>query len=184
MFFFKVEDAAISNTRYLAKELEKEFVHSGLQTIVISDLIDEFVKIQGSIMNLIQVYLGIGLVVGIAGLGIVAIRSVVERRQEIGVMRAIGFKKRMVGRSFLTEISFISLTGIFAGILLGVALSFHIYRDFFGMKASFVDFLGMIPVMNLVIIAVIAFVLTILLTISSAFKAAKIVPAEALRFKE
>ncbi|MFQ6127372.1 MAG: ABC transporter permease, partial [Thermoplasmata archaeon] len=181
LFFFKGTESDISGIRTLAKDLEKEYVDSGLQTQVIWDFLAEQLRTQSSVMNLIQVYLGIGLVVGIAGLGIVAIRSVVERTQEIGVMRAIGYKKKMVGRSFLMELSFISLLGIIAGIVLGVALSFHIYRDFFGAAANFMDFLNMIPIVNIVVIAVIAFVLTILLTISSAFKAARIVPAEALR---
>ena len=184
LFFFKGTDSGSSNIRSLAKDLEKEFVGSGLQTTVIWDFLAEQLRTQSAIMNLIQVYLGMGLVVGIAGLAIVAIRSVVERRQEIGVMRAIGYKRRMVMRVFLMEISFISLLGIIAGIVLGVALSFHIYRGFFGATAEFTHFLSLIPIVNLLAIAVIAFVLTLLLTISSAFKAAKIVPAEALRFKE
>ncbi|MFQ5910420.1 MAG: ABC transporter permease, partial [Thermoplasmata archaeon] len=183
-FFFKGTGTDISVTRTLAKDLEKEFADSGLQTLVIWDFLAEELRTQSSVMNLMQVYLGMGLVVGIAGLAIVTIRSVVERRQEIGVMRAIGYKRKMVARSFLMEVSFISLLGIIAGIILGVALSFHIYRDFFGARATFLDFLTMIPVVNILLIAVIAFVLTVLLTVSSAAKAARIVPAEALRFKE
>ena len=54
--------------------------------------------------------MGLGLIVGVAALGVITARSVVERRQQIGVLRAIGFRRRMVQVSFLLESSFIALT--------------------------------------------------------------------------
>ena len=47
--------------------------------------------------------MGLGLVVGVAALGVIAARSVVERRQQIGVMRAIGFQASAVRLGFLLE---------------------------------------------------------------------------------
>jgi hypothetical protein len=46
------------------------------------------------------------------GIHVITARSVVERRQQIGVLRAIGFRRRMVQWSFLVESSFIALTSI------------------------------------------------------------------------
>jgi len=40
-----------------------------------------------------------------------SLRAVVERRQQIGVLRAIGYRRRMVQLSFLTESSFVVLMG-------------------------------------------------------------------------
>ena len=57
-------------------------------------------------MSLLQGFMGLGLVVGIAA------RSVVERRQQIGVLRALGFQKEMVHLTFLLESSFVALLGI------------------------------------------------------------------------
>ena len=37
--------------------------------------------------------MGLGLIVGVAALGVISARSVVERRQQIGVLRAIGFRR-------------------------------------------------------------------------------------------
>ena len=54
--------------------------------------------------------MGLGLVVGVAALGVISARAVVERRQQIGVLRAIGFRRRMVQAAFLLESSFIALT--------------------------------------------------------------------------
>ncbi len=70
--------------------------------------------------TLLEGFMALGLVVGIAALGVVATRSVVERRQQIGVLRAIGFKRRMVQASFLLESSLLTLIGT----ALGVALAY------------------------------------------------------------
>jgi len=40
------------------------------------------------ILRIVRGYLALGLVVGVAGVGIISIRSVVERRNEIGILRA------------------------------------------------------------------------------------------------
>ena len=59
--------------------------------------------------------MGLGLIVGVAALGVISARAVVERRQQIGVLRAIGFRRGMVQLSFLLESSFIALTAIVVG---------------------------------------------------------------------
>ncbi|MFQ6107233.1 MAG: ABC transporter permease [Thermoplasmata archaeon] len=184
LFFFTASDSGMENVRSLSKDLEREFLTNGMQTIVIRDSITEFLEISSSIMNLFQVYLGLGLIVGIAGLGIITVRSVVERTNEIGVMRAIGYKRKMIRTTFIMETSFISILGITVGVLLGVALSYYIYEDFFGETGSFLEFLSLIPYLNILLITMVAFGFTLLATVSSAFRASKIAPAEALRFKE
>jgi ABC-type antimicrobial peptide transport system permease subunit len=49
-----------------------------------------------TINRLIQGFMGLGLIVGVAALGVISARAVVERRQQIGVLRAIGFRRGMV----------------------------------------------------------------------------------------
>jgi putative ABC transport system permease protein len=184
MFFLSASGSSASKHDTLSKDLEREFIMNGLQTLVIRDVIQTFLNVASSIMNLFQVYLGLGLVVGIAGLGIITVRSVVERTNEIGVMRAIGYKRKMIRNTFIMEISFVSFLGISVGVLLGVGLSYYIYGDFFGETATFFEFLDFIPLTNILLITVIALGFTLLATVSSAFRAARIIPAEALRFKE
>src|SRR5437879_11049085 len=85
-----------------------------------------------------QAYLALGLIVWIAGLGVITMRNVVERRQETGALRALGFRKSMVLRSFLFALSFIALTGITMGAALGIALSYDLFLRFFERQAAFV----------------------------------------------
>ena len=73
--------------------------------------------------------MGLGLMVGVAALGVISARAVVERRQQIGVLRAIGFRRGMVQALFLLESSFIALTSIVVGTALGLVLAYNIIED-------------------------------------------------------
>ena len=79
--------------------------------------------------RLIMGFMGLGLIVGVAALGVISARAVVERRQQIGVLRAIGFRRRMVQPSFLLESSFIALTSIVVGTVLGLAVAYNVIHD-------------------------------------------------------
>ena len=130
-------------------------------------------------MLLLQAYLGLGLFVGIAALGVITVRSVVERKQEIGTLRAIGFKSKMISRAFLLEISYIAILGIVIGVVLGLLLSYDMYITYYADRVSF-----SIPWFNIIFICVIAYIATMIATSSPARKAAKIPPAEAVRYIE
>jgi len=117
--------------------------------------------------------------VGIAGLGVITARAVVERRQQVGVLRAIGFTQRMVLWAFLIEIAFIAALGIVVGIALGVVLSYKVFSVYFADFGVFT-----IPWLNLAIITAIALGATVAATASPAIRASKIPPAEALRYIE
>jgi predicted lysophospholipase L1 biosynthesis ABC-type transport system permease subunit len=73
--------------------------------------------------------MALGLVVGVAALGVISARAVVERRQQIGVMRAIGFRRGMIQAVFLLESSFVALTAIVVGTALGLLLGWNIIQD-------------------------------------------------------
>jgi len=70
--------------------------------------------------------LGLGsvaLLVGGVGIANVMVVSVLERRREIGVRRALGATRGSIGGQFLVESVLLSLLGGLAGALLGVALT-------------------------------------------------------------
>ena len=92
--------------------LEKQFSEHGMDTTVMAEEIKDYTELNGMFFDLMTVFMGLGLIVGIAALGVIAARSVVERRQQIGVLRALGFQRGMVQFSFLLESSFIALLGI------------------------------------------------------------------------
>jgi putative ABC transport system permease protein len=158
--------------------LKKDFAHIGMQTIPIAALVSTFIQIGQSFLGIFEAFLALGLVVGIAGLGIISIRSVVERRKEIGVLRAIGYRKNMVLAAFLLENSYVALLGILIGIVLGIDLGYAIATSP-GSGLSFV-----IPWVSLLEIIAFSYGLAVLATLSSSRRAARIPPAEALRYTE
>ncbi len=126
--------------------------------------------------------MGLGIVVGVAALGVISARSVVERRQEIGVLRAIGFRRGMVQLSFLLESSFVAVLGIALGCILRLILSFNIIRDN-SQQASFENMKFAVPWLNLTVIFLIAYAAALLTTFIPSRQASRVYPAEALRYE-
>src|SRR5467141_1142880 len=162
----------------VANLLKKDFIQLGMQTIVIEVTIEQGQRIFLSFFGLFEGYLALGLVVGVAGVGIISIRSVVERRNEIGILRALGFRKRMVLLAFLLESSYIALLGIIIGVSLGVDLAYA----FTAQPNSGLSFV--IPWTQIIEISVASYALAMLSVLGSARKASKIPPAEALTYTE
>jgi putative ABC transport system permease protein len=70
-----------------------------------------------------RLFLGLGavaLLVGAVGVGNIMVISVLERRQEIGLRRALGAKKGQIRAQFLSEAILLSLLGGAAGVILGI----------------------------------------------------------------
>ncbi len=133
---------------------------------------------QSSILALFQGFIGIGLVAGLAALGVIALRAVVERRQQIGVLRAIGFQARLVGFELLLEMGFIALLGLALGTALALGLAWRLFAEgTFGEIAMYVPLGTIIPVL------VGAFAASLILTYFPARQAARTTIAEALRYE-
>jgi putative ABC transport system permease protein len=177
-YMFKLGDDFDAETT--AKALELTFVQHGMQAESIEKEIRDISSANSMINNLLQGFMGLGLLVGIAALGVIAARSVVERRKQIGVLRALGFQKSMVQFSFLLESSFVALLGIGLGIALGAGLSVLIIDE---MSSAFEGIRYQIPWINILVIAVIAYGASLLTTYLPARQASKVYPAEALRFE-
>ncbi len=159
--------------------LEKDFVGAGLTTISVKALAEQITSSVNSIFTLFRAFLAMGLVIGIVGLGIITIRSIYERRLEIGMMRAIGFTKNMVVVNFALESAFISLLGIVAGSLLGVLVGYQLYME----ALESMDFIFVIDWKPILVVAVLAFIATMLSILPAARGASKVSPAEVLRFE-
>lgn len=69
---------------------------------------------------------GISLLVGGIGIMNIMLASVMERRSEIGLLRAIGAREVDVVRQFLIEATVIALIGAAVGVLLGVIIAYVI----------------------------------------------------------
>lgn len=163
-----------------ANDLEKGFSESGLQAAVVEEEILDSAATNLMVNNLLMGFMGLGLLVGIAALGVITARSVVERRQQIGMLRALGYQRGQVRLAFLIESSFVALLGIGLGVVLGAALSGGVIdalsKDIAGIRY-------VVPWATLGVIVFLAYVASLLTTYLPARQASRIYPAEALRYE-
>ena len=104
----------------------------------------------------------------------------VERRQQIGVLRAIGYRRVMIQLSFLLESSFVALLGIAIGVGLGTAISYNIVAE---VQETAPTLRFSVPWVQIGAIIAIAYVFSLLTTFLPARQASRIYPAEALRYE-
>ena len=74
------------------RAIESALATKGLQADSIRKLINDAAAQERAFTRMFQGFMALGLIVGIAALGVIAFRSVVERRQQIGMLRAIGYQ--------------------------------------------------------------------------------------------
>jgi putative ABC transport system permease protein len=128
---------------------------------------------------LLRGFLGLGLLVGIAGLGVVMVRAVRERRHEIGMLRAMGFRTGIVRAAMLSEAGLIAVQGTVIGAVLGLVTTRQLLSgsDSFGdVPPPFV-----VPWVGLLVILGLPLVASLAATAWPASRAAAIKPAVALR---
>ncbi|HLM01284.1 MAG TPA: ABC transporter permease [Pyrinomonadaceae bacterium] len=129
----------------------------------------------------------ISLIIFIAVLNITTTLALLvnERRLDIAVLRTCGAQARSLIAIFLLEGSFLGIAGIVSGLILGLALCLAAnYFKIISLPAD-VYSLSYIPlqpqVWDILLIASIAFALSLAATVYPAFRAARIKPLENLR---
>ncbi|HAJ36662.1 MAG TPA: hypothetical protein DCL15_13325 [Chloroflexi bacterium] len=168
------------DARAVAGEIERAFVSSGLDAVVLADRYAQRQRLTGGALQLLQGFMALGLLVGIAALGVISTRSVYERRQQIGMLRALGYQRGMVGLSFLIESSFVSITGLLIGAITGVVLGDNLVSAFFPQIG---ESAVAIPWSQIGLVVLGAYAFSLLTTIAPAWQASRVYPADALRYE-
>ena len=177
-FYLSLQPGA--DSKAYAKSVESGLVQASAESL--QKLLDDQQAVQNGFLLVFQGFMGLGLIVGIAALAVVASRAVVERRQQIGMLRAIGYQRGMVALSFLFESGFIALSGIGLGLGLGLSLAWVLFASGdIGEEAKGATFI--VPWLNLAIICSIAFVASTVMTFLPARAASRVPVAEALRYE-
>ncbi len=179
-YYFKV--APGQDKHALALALGSAFLDDGLETTVLEDAVW---TIRGPRILLSDVLLGVvgmTLLLGVAALAITGTRAVIERRQQIGMLRALGCKRRLIQSAFLLESFLVGTLGGLLGLLLGILLARNIFAaNFFEQFQTGLTF--SIPWSQLGVVVGIALLASFLGAILPSWQAGKITPAEALRYQ-
>ena len=162
---------------HFAASLQGAYLENGVEASSIHAMMQEAFSIWDAMFQLFQGYLGLGLVVGIAGLAVVMVRAVRERRRQIGMLRALGFGWRTVGRSFAVESGFIAVEGT----LIGAGLALLTISNIVANTSVFGDMRMTVPWLPLLVLLVGTVAASLLATTGPAIAATRIKPAVALR---
>ena len=176
---YLVDLAGGADSAELSRQLEREFVENGMVAVVMMDNVNRILDSERSIVTLMEGYMAVGLLVGLVGLGIVTVRSVVERKREIGMVRALGFTRRMVIYSFLVENLFVVVISCIMGIAMAIGIGHRVYLKMFAPDVPF-----LVPWASLAVITAIAIAGTVIASIPPGLKASRIPPAEAVRYMD
>lgn len=168
-----------ADARAAANALERSLSRSGLQSVLLKEELAESRRSTEGIFALVQGFVGLGLLIGIAALGVITIRAVVERRQQIGVLRAIGFQGGMIQAVFLLENLFVAGLGTLIGYALALTFSYNLYLQ----VAADQGLAFLPPWATLIGIGVAVLVTTLLTAWLHARQSARVVIAEALRYQ-
>ena len=178
---YYVRLASGENAKATARAIEAALLARGAQATSIKDEQEEQQRLSNGFFYLIQGFMGLGLLVGTAAVGVIAFRTVVERRQQIGMLRAIGYPRSTVGLSFLMESSFIALLGVLSGVGLAILLAFILLSS--GDFATIGIDTFIVPWWQIILIAAFAYGASLLMSVIPSRQAASIPIAEALRYE-
>jgi putative ABC transport system permease protein len=166
-----------TNAETFAAHLQSDFITNGAEAFSIAALMDESFSMTHQIFQLFQGYLAMGLLVGIAGIAVVMVRAVRERRRQIGTLRALGFPAQAVGRSFAIEAAYVAVQGTLIGALLALLTLYTIIARSNAMG----DIKFAVPYGQLAVLLTGTVLASLAATIAPALSATRIRPAVALR---
>jgi len=108
-------DAPAEGTAELAATWMRELSDVGLEVESTSRRLTLLGAVQNTYLMIFQVLGGLGLLLGSAGIGVIVLRNIAERRSELAVLSAIGFRSASVQRLLLVEHAWILLAGTASG---------------------------------------------------------------------
>lgn len=166
------------DARSVARTVERELFGQGVEADPIAKLLEDAARAFRTFFSSIDILMRMGLVVGILALGIVALRVIIERRHVIGVMRALGYKRRAVMIGLMTEATVTATIGALTGAAVGITMGYLFYIQGDSEGDFGISWASLGGVLGLVYIAV------LLVTLGPAWRASRLPPAEAVRYTE
>jgi hypothetical protein len=121
--FFLIE-TPIGRAHAVAQALEESLGDYGFDATPTAERLASFAVVENTYLATFQTLGGLGLVLGTLGLGAILLRNVLERRGELALLRALGFRQRALAVLVLAENGFLLALGLICGVtcaLLAVA---------------------------------------------------------------
>lgn len=120
-------DAPPERAAQVAQQLETDLADYGLDAQRTTHRLAGFLAVQNTYLSTFQSLGGLGLLLGTLGLAAVQLRNVLERRSELALLRAAGFRSSRLVQLVLCEHLLLLVAGLATGLLAAVvAISPHL----------------------------------------------------------
>jgi len=159
----------------LARDVQRALLGQGADASPVLQLMQDQYTANLGVSEFFMLMMRVGLLVGILGLGAVALRAVTERRRAIGVLRAVGFRPPQILTGILIETALIATAGLVVGLVVALGLGGPLVSSLSPKSQFILDYGDIAVTVGLVYAAV------LIVTFVPALRAARLRPAEALR---
>jgi ABC-type antimicrobial peptide transport system permease subunit len=113
-------DAPKERVDAVRRELGRALEDTGLAAVPSGERLAAFQRVENTYLSIFAALGGLGVLLGSAGLGIIVLRNVEERRGELALLRAVGFEPGRIERLLLLEHGLLLLLGLGIGIGAGL----------------------------------------------------------------
>ncbi|HOW71885.1 MAG TPA: ABC transporter permease [Phycisphaerae bacterium] len=127
--FFLIE-APVEKARAIEQALERDLGDYGFDAVSTTGRLADYMAVENTYLSTFQTLGGLGLMLGTVGLGAVMLRNVWERRRELALLQAVGFRQGALAVMVLAENAVLLVCGLVAGSLsAGLAIAPHAVRS-------------------------------------------------------
>ena len=105
------------DTNNLEEDLNLAFKDHGLQITPSANRLATFKSVENTYLSIFLILGAFGLLIGTFGLAVVVARSLLERRAEIAIYRAIGYSSKHIFMLIFKEYTFLFIIGLVGGTL-------------------------------------------------------------------
>ncbi len=113
-------DAPTNQVAAVSATLSRALQDAGMELTPATQRLAQFNAVQNTYLSTFQILGGLGLLLGSAGLGVVVLRNVLERRGELALLLAVGFRRRTLRQLILGEHGGLLVLGLGLGIVAAV----------------------------------------------------------------
>jgi putative ABC transport system permease protein len=99
----------------VAGALESRLADLGFDATLTAERLERYHRVENTYLSTFQALGALGLLLGTAGLGAVLLRNALERRRELALLRAVGYRGRDLGLMVLAENALLLLLGLGTG---------------------------------------------------------------------
>src|SRR5262249_14325983 len=82
-----------SDAASVARDIERSLFGQGVEATTADELLGQLTAGLHGFLGMVELLMAVGLGIGVTSLGILALRSAIERRRAIGVLRALGYPR-------------------------------------------------------------------------------------------